>query len=676
MKPICHIFVVLATSPVWLALVPNAWTQESNDIQEAQIQAAQAPDEERAKSDQTSDESQGIESVQSEFSHAQAVAFVRQYCLDCHSAEQPEADLNLESFQAVSDIGGQIGTWNKVLQRVGDFQMPPMESLQPDRLQRKEFLDWVRSAMQESLCGGPISPGPPRMRRLSRFEYSNTLHDLLGIAVDTSQVLPEDGAGGEGFDNASETLFISSIHAEKYMESAKAALDYAMNDPPTRQGLLIAEPTESVSPSAAAEQVLDRFLPLAFRRAITQDERQSYQDLFAAARQQQPEYSLAIRYPLEAALVSPKFLFLWEEPCQSDQPELISQYEMASRLSYFLWATMPDKTLLELAAEGKLHEPEVLRQQVARMLHSHLTDDGLRPNSRVRAFATIFIEQWLGTRSLGREIIPDPSVIRRFDSELVGGLKYEPILFFEDLLSENGSVLQLLDADFTYLNRRLASHYKIKGEFTAQPKRVSLSEHDHRGGLLGMGAVLTVSSLPHRTSPVIRGKWILEAILGTPPPPPPPGVPELEKSVADRPQTLREQLEQHRASAACSSCHSMMDPLGFGLENFDVTGRWREEIDDVAIDSRGEMADGTQFTGHQELKKVLLERKGLFLRHLTAKMLGFALSRQLTDQDQCTVMEIVKRLEQDDYRMQTLVYEIVNSRSFRYKMNVLSVPQG
>jgi hypothetical protein len=615
---------------------------------------------------------ESIDSLEDQDQTSRAVAFVGQFCLDCHSGQQPEADLNLESFQSASDIGGQIKTWNKVLQRVGDMQMPPMDSLQPDMLERKKFLDWARSTVQQSLCGGPVSPGPPRVRRLSRFEYSNTLHDLLGIAVDTSQVLPEDGAGGEGFDNAAETLFISSIHAEKYMESAKAALDYAMNDPPTRQALMVAEPTESLSPEAAAQQVLDRFLPLAFRRAITQEERQSYLDLFAAALEQQPEFSLAIRYPLEAALVSPKFLFLWEEPCQSEQPELISQYEMASRLSYFLWATMPDKTLLDLAAEGKLHAPEILREQVIRMLHSQLTDDGLRPSSRVRAFATSFIEQWLGTRALGREFIPDPSVVRRFDSELVGGLKYEPILFFEDLLSENKSVLQLLDADFTYLNRRLASHYKITGEFTAQPKRVTLSKEDHRGGLLGMGAVLTVSSLPHRTSPVIRGKWILESILGTPPPPPPPGVPELEKSVADRPQSLREKLELHRASPACTSCHSMMDPLGFGLENYDVTGRWREDIDDVAIDAKGELADGTEFNGPDELKKVLLERKGLFLRQMTGKMLGFALSRQLTDQDQCTVIKIVERLEQDDYRMQTLVFEIVNCLPFRYKMSETS----
>jgi hypothetical protein len=187
-----------------------------------------------------------------------------------------------------------------------------------------------------------------------------------------------------------------------------------------------------------------------------------------------------------------------------------------------------------------------------------------------------------------------------------------------------------------------------------------------------MGAVLTVSSLPHRTSPVIRGKWILESILGTPPPPPPPGVPELEKSVADRPQSLREKLELHRASPACTSCHSMMDPLGFGLENYDVTGRWREDIDDVAIDAKGELADGTEFNGPDELKKVLLERKGLFLRQMTGKMLGFALSRQLTDQDQCTVIKIVERLEQDDYRMQTLVFEIVNCLPFRYKMSETS----
>ena len=247
-------------------------------------------------------------------------------------------------------------------------------------------------------------------------------------------------------------------------------------------------------------------------------------------------------------------------------------------------------------------------------------------------------------------------------------MKYEPVFFFEDLLSDNRSLLNLIDSDFTYTNRQLAKHYGIKGEFREQPKRVALPENSHRGGILGMSAVLAISSYPHRTSPVLRGKWILETLLGTPPPPPPPGVPELDESEkANTPTSLREKLELHRADPTCNSCHSVMDPLGFGLENYDVLGRWREQADGIPIDARGELPDGSTFDGPEQLKELLKERKTQFMRNLTRKMLGFALARQLNNEDACVVESIVEKLAEDDDRAQTLVFEIVNSVPFRMK---------
>ncbi|MBX3422419.1 MAG: DUF1592 domain-containing protein [Pirellulaceae bacterium] len=601
-----------------------------------------------------------------------AIAFLNDYCLDCHAANDPQAGLNLAGFSSAAQIASDVSTWKKVAHRVHDSLMPPVDSQQPSTQQRKEFVRWLRQTMTDSICGGPIDPGPPRSRRLSRFEYSNSVRDLLGIPVNFSALLPDEGAGGEGFDNAAETLFISATHAEKYIAAARVALDYAVKDPPTRQALLVAFPTADRTADEAAREVLQRFLPRAFRRPVADIEVDEYLQLFRDAINDSVDYMTAIQYCLEAALVSPKFLFLNEAPCNDDQMQPVADYEMASRLSYFLWGTMPDAELLQLAQQGQLHDSTVLRQQVSRMLHSPLRDDGIRPGARVRDFVSNFVEQWLGTRALGREFQPDPSIARRFDSELVGAMKYEPILFMEELLSENRSLLEIVDADFTYVNRQLARHYRVSGEFREQPKRVSLTVDDKRGGVLAMGAVLAISSLPHRTSPVLRGKWILESLLGTPPPPPPPGVPPLESPAGEveKPTTLRERLERHRADPACAGCHNMMDPLGFGLENYDVLGRWRTKIDDHdPVDARGQLADGQQFDGPVQLKQVLMERKQQIARNFTSKMLGYALSRQLTDHDHCTVESIVARLEADDYKMQTLVFEIVTSLPFRYKMN-------
>ena len=329
---------------------------------------------------------------------------------------------------------------------------------------------------------------------------------------------------------------------------------------------------------------------------------------------------------------------------------------------------MPDEELFRLAAEGDLHNDMVLEQQIQRMLRSDIDRRGLRRGAKVRDFAESFVEQWLGIRALGNEFVQDSAQAPNYNSELEGGMKYEPVFFMEELLAENRSLIDFLDADFTYVNRSLAKHYQIRGSFREQPKRVELDKDSRRGGLLGMGAVLAVSSMPHRTSPVLRGKWILETILGTPPPPPPADVPDLDVDAADAtPRSMRERLELHRADAACASCHNAMDPLGFGLENYDLIGAWRSDVDGVPIDSSGSLPTGEQFEGGDELKQILIGRKDQFVRHLTQKMLGYALARSLAEEDQCAVDEIARRVAADDYRAQTLIIEIAKSVPFQYK---------
>ena len=591
--------------------------------------------------------------------------FIKRYCLECHSGEKPKASLDLSRFDSMDKILSEALLWDDILIRLSQGDMPPKEAELPTLNERSEFLNWIESSLQKAACQSGPHAGPAVLRRLNRAEYSASVRDLLDIHFDAGEALPSDGSGGEGFDNASETLFISPIHAEKYMDAARVAVEYAFADPRSLQRFLVAEPDEKTSPEVAARRVIEDFLPRAFRRSIPESEILEYLALFHAAYKADPSFMVAIRLTLQAVLISPKFLFIAEEPNFDSKPHKVNDHELASRLSYFLWGSLPDDELLKAADEGNLSDSRILQEQFKRML-------GSQNSRKVRNFSQNFVEQWLGTRALGREFKPDKS-IRGYDSELEGGMKYEPVFFFHEILTENRSLLDLLKADYTYVNRRLARHYRIKGEFREQPKRVQLTDENRRGGLLSMAAVLAVSSYPHRTSPVLRGKWILETILGDPPPPPPPNVPELEESASSvSSESLRQRLELHRQNAACAQCHDRIDPLGFGLENYGVLGRWRDKYEGHTVDARGALPDGTTFSGPAELKLALLGRKDQFVRHLTKKMLGYALGRGLTYYDYCAVNSIVDKLRANDYKSHHLLFGIIQSVPFRFKAGISS----
>ena len=591
--------------------------------------------------------------------------FIKRYCLECHSGEKPKASLDLSRFDSMDKILSEALLWDDILIRLSQGDMPPKEADLPTLNERSEFLNWVESSLQKAACQSGPHAGPAVLRRLNRAEYSASVRDLLDIHFDAGEALPSDGSGGEGFDNASETLFISPIHAEKYMDAARVAVEYAFADPRSLRRFLVAEPDEKTSPEVAARRVIEDFLPRAFRRSIPESEILEYLALFHAAYKADPSFMVAIRLTLQAVLISPKFLFIAEEPNFDSKPHKVTDHELASRLSYFLWGSLPDDELLKAADEGNLSDSRILQEQFKRML-------GSQNSRKVRNFSQNFVEQWLGTRALGREFKPDKS-IRGYDSELEGGMKYEPVFFFHEILTENRSLLDLLKADYTYVNRRLARHYRIKGEFREQPKRVQLTDENRRGGLLSMAAVLAVSSYPHRTSPVLRGKWILETILGDPPPPPPPNVPELEESASSvSSESLRQRLELHRQNVACAQCHDRIDPLGFGLENYGVLGRWRDKYEGHRVDARGALPDGTTFSGPAELKLALLGRKDQFVRHLTKKMLGYALGRGLTYYDYCAVNSIVDKLRANDYKSHHLLFGIIQSVPFRFKAGIAS----
>jgi len=591
----------------------------------------------------------------------QARGLMEQYCQACHGGKSSLGGFNLDRYPDLAAVHAAPDKWHAAAARLRDHDMPPKGALGPDPDDRQRLVDFLQSTLRQAACAeGPI-PGPTVVRRLNRSEYAATIRDLLDVHFNAGAGLPADGAGGEGFDNAAETLFLSPIHAEKYLEAAREALSYAYGDRRSRERLLLAQPDETTSPEAAARKILTWFLPRAFRRPVVDAEIETYMGLFSSALEEGETFDAAVLYALQGVLISPHFLFLVEAPNLTPEPQLLSDFELASRVSYLLWGSMPDDELFQMAERGVLQDPAQIEGKVLCMLE----------DERTREFSERFVEQWLGTRELGRDIQPDPELFPEFKNfDFRAAVRYEPILFFDELLKSGGTLLNLIDSDWTIAGKDLVKHYEmppIKG-LRENPLRIELPPDSHRGGLLGMASILAVSSLPTRTSPVLRGKWVLENLLGLPPPPPPPNVPELEEShEGAAPKSMRERLEQHRSNPTCASCHDRIDPIGFGLENFDVLGRWRTEDGGAPIDSSGVLPDGSQFSGPEELKQILLERKDLVMRNLVEKMLGYALGRGLTLEDACAVDQIMDRLRAREYNAHTLMLEVIRSKPFRYK---------
>lgn len=422
--------------------------------------------------------------------------------------------------------------------------------------------------------------------------------------------------------------------------------------------LLFAQPSTPTPAArrAAAKEVIDRFASRAFRRPVHALESDRLLSLYTTAVADGDSHEQAVKLAFQATLVSPHFLFREEPRRDPRNPQAIQpvdEFALASRLSYFLWSTMPDQELFELAERGKLRRN--LPAQVRRMLK----------HPRARALTDNFAGQWLQIRNLDG-MTPDPGVFPGWDDALRAAMHRETELFFERIRSEDRSVLEFLDADWTFANERLARHYGLAGVSGDDFRLVSL-QGTPRGGLLTQGSILTVTSNPTRTSPVKRGKWVLDNILGTPPPPPPPNVPLLDEAKgAQLSGSLRQRMEQHRADPLCASCHALMDPIGFGFENFDGTGAWRQQDGGHPIDPAGQLVSGEAFQGPAELRRILLvAKREEFLRCLTAKLLTFALGRGVEYYDQCAIDEVVRQLGRKEYRFSALVLGVVNSAPFQ-----------
>lgn len=578
------------------------------------------------------------------------------YCTGCHGGETPEAKIQLDYDVKQLNLNEQHNLWRAALEKIRLNEMPPEDEPQPTAEERLQLIGDLETLVRQVDCGQVSHPGKVTFHRLNRTEYNLTLRDLLGIDFQPAADFPADDLG-QGFDNIAEVLSMPPLLMEKYLDAADEVVERVLQDETLRHRLIHVQPSDEITAEEAARRILVRHTTRAYRRPLTEDESERLMKLYRAEVEAGAEFPRSLSLPLVASLASPHFLFRIElDP--NDQPDTVrplNDYELASRLSYFLWSSMPDDDLFQAASLGELKRAEVFEKQVKRML----------ADGKGQAFIQNFISQWLELRTLNK-ITPDPQRFPTFNDKLREDMKQETLQFAAHLLAENRSILEFLDADYTFVNESLAKHYGIKNVTGEHFQRVSLPD-DRRGGVLTQASVLTLTSNPTRTSPVKRGKWILENILGAPPPPPPPNV----KLLAEGEETellgsLRERMEQHREDPSCAVCHKKMDALGFGFENFDPVGSWREMDGRFAIDPAGTLPGNQQFSSPAELRRVLVEqRHDQFVTCVTEKLMIYALGRELEASDQCEVERIVARLAQDGYRFQTLIVEIVRSDPFQ-----------
>ncbi len=634
------------------------------------------------------------------------------YCGSCHAGKKPRARLDLQALQEEK----HPGVWKLVWERLKSRQMPPSDRLQPTPKEREQVTSWIEQTFAKHTLDGHPDPGPLSPRRLNVRQHANTFRDLAvvksysrprrvsyaptrkgpislyGAIIPPPEhpcafvwrTLPQDTSDG-GFDTISENLSMQPFLLERYLRCGKTLLDDAFTLNPKRgqsyqwplyQDLVKLEKGprgKNVTSRQALVAFLKEFATRAFRRPVRAEEVEKYAKLYDASRKKGEGFETSIRLPLQAILASPRFVILWSDarhaPRRGSAPvRPLDDFELASRLSYFLWSSLPDRELFLAAEKGRLQDPKVLEEQVRRMLKDQRVTTGLFEG---------FLGQWLQLARLERNAPNAERYPSYFKGNLAELMKQELLLFTDAILVEDRSILEFIDADWGFLCYPLAQHYGVDGfpgkkpPSNAQPPWYRIKwPNKRRGGVLTMGSVLTGTSQPLRTSPVHRGKWVLETLLGAPPPPPPPDVDNQLKEAKDdtrKPLTVPQRLAKHRDNAACVSCHRLIDPLGMAFENFDPVGKWRDKDEDQPIDARGTLVDGTKINGIVELKALLLARKEDFVRCLAEKMLAYALGRQLQFSDAVKVKKITRAVVKDDYKFSRLVVEVALSYPFRHR---------
>ena len=642
------------------------------------------------------------------------------YCYDCHGGGENRGGVALDAFNSGTNVIAGRDVWWRVLKNLQANLMPPAKKSQPTPAQKKLVVQWIKSAVFETAPQNP-DPGRVTLRRLNRVEYQNTIRDLVGVEFDAPEIFPPEDTG-KGFDNLSDVLTLSPMLLEKYVDAAEKIIGQAVPVPddaaakrskPANETRFFPKPVPAsvADRRAYARELLGDFARRAFRRPVDQATTDRLVQLAESVYDQPGKtFQAGVAKAMVAVLASPRFIFREENtaPAGHEPYAFVDEYALASRLSYFLWSSMPDEELFRLADAGKLRKN--LSAQLARML----------ADPRADALEKNFVGQWLQARDIETVPIEAPSVLAReqkidpqlettrqrfrelrnkpeatltaaekaelanlratlharrqlasadLTDDLRHAMRQETESVFAFILREDRSLLELLDSDYTFLNEPLARHYGITNVFGSEIRRVTLPPDSPRGGVLTEGTVLAVTANPTRTSPVKRGVFILDNILGTPPLPPPPNVPPLENSIANvngRVPTLRETLAVHRENPLCASCHSQMDPIGLALENFNALGMWRVQEFGQPIDPSGQLITGETFADIRELKRVLVKNHAEdFYRTLTQKLLTYALGRSLDYYDVETVDQIVARIEKSGGKPSALLAGIVESVPFQ-----------
>jgi mono/diheme cytochrome c family protein len=593
------------------------------------------------------------------------------HCLPCHDANTARGALNLSALSETDPV------WEKVATAVRGGSMPPAGRARLTHVELETLDAWFDAA-----AGSPDAAHTDRVsvRRLNRAEYNNTIRDLIGLDLRPADEFPADDSG-HGFDNNADVLALPPLLLEKYIAAAERVVEAAFRNPASRHRLMNPPPDpvplalrqitlperdhvrnrlvlskDDLPPPDPLEEERQRAYPVlmafadrAYRRPATHAEVNRLLRFVEDAVRSGDGAEHGLRVAFQAILCSPSFLFRIE----SRAAGRVTDIELAVRLSYFLWSSCPDEELFAHAVRGTLRQGNNLVRQVQRLL----------ADPKSQALAENFAGQWLRTRGL-RDHQPDPALFPDFDDALRSAMLRETELFFDAVVREDRSVLDFLAADFTFVNERLARHYGLGEVRGPEFRKVSLVGTPRRG-VLTHASVLTVTSNPTRTSPVKRGRWVLDNILGTPPPGPPPGVEQLTEPNAAAGTTLRQRMERHRTNANCAACHATMDPLGFGLEAFDAIGAERMTDGGHPVDDSGVLPDGRGFRGANGLRAVLLGRCEAFARCFAEKCLTYALGRGLERCDRRALTDIARKLIGNDYRFSALVLAVAHSDPFQ-----------
>jgi hypothetical protein len=579
--------------------------------------------------------------------------FVKQYCTSCHGP-RPKSGLNLDAALKFIESAWSKNQWKLAMARVKADDMPPDDASDfPTNKEREQFIEWIGKIKYLS----PKDPGPFVIRRLSKVEYANTLHDLYGVDPGIADDLPDE-VFGEGYLNS-----LSPMQSELFLGIANKVVDqiFAKRDKSSlqrQQRLFGKAPDDGADLPDAAREVARSLARDAYRRPASEAELDILIQVFDLGADNGLEYQQALGLMLKAILVSPQFLFITPAGEVESEEAIVplDDYQLASRLSYLLWMAPPDRVLSALADRGRLHEPRILQGQVKRMLK----------HPRSRALFDGFGAQWLGLDKLENQTF-DPDLFPQMTPGMRLAMMEEARLFFGSIVDKNRSVVEFVDSDYTYLNGTLAELYGLEESVKGSKMRKVRLKDPNRGGILGMPGTLATTSFPNRTSPVKRGVWVLEQILGELIPPPPANVPPLEEGDGEHVKglTLRERTLAHQTDPVCANCHEVLDPIGFGLENFDAIGRWREWDDSGgAIDASGKLLSGEAFSTPLELKQIIAKDEAKLARNFTEKLMAYALCRQLEGYDEVVLDKLMEKIAKDDYRVQTIISEIVTSYPF------------